>query len=138
MATISFRDFTLNQTTIIGKRKQEVIVVDARCRYKIDPETHQRTQDIEGYAVDIIAARGRTQTVKLPSAVEKTVEEIIGNLKQNKIVKVNFGEPSTLTGRVYAMLSNGIINSGVSASATAINIVSIEEDEDYTDDIVDI
>ena len=138
MSTITFRDFTLNQTTITGKRKSEVVVVDAHARYKIDPETRQKTTEVDGYSVDILAQHGRSQTVKLPKETEKTIGQIIDALKNNMIVSVNFGEPSTLVGRCYAMNNQGSIISGVSACASEINIVRIEADEDYADDVIDM
>lgn len=138
MASISFKDFLLNQTAITGKRKADVSVVDARTRYKINAETRQRTEEIEGYAVDIIAAHGRTQTVKLPVSAQDSVTKIIDALKDNMLVTVNFGEPSTLSGKCYAMFNNGQLISGVSASATKISIVNIEADEDYADDVIDM
>ena len=138
MASITFKDFLLNQTAITGKRKSEVSVVDARTRYKINADTHQKTEEIEGYAVDIIAAHGRTQTVKLPVSSQDSVMKIISALKENMLVTANFGEPSTLTGKCYAMINNGQIISGVSASATKINIVNIEQDEVYSDDVIDM
>ena len=54
MPTLSLKDLGLTQTTITGKRKPDVTVTDTRTRYKIDPDTNTRTEEIEGYSVDII------------------------------------------------------------------------------------
>ena len=137
MSSISFRDFTLNQTAITGKRNPKVLVTETRPRYKINPETRQRTDQLEGYTVDIIARMGKSQSVKLGLDCEKTIQEINDNLKQSKLVYVNFGTPSTLRGKCYAMISDGQILSGVSCVATDLNIADIQEQEDIQDDIVD-
>jgi hypothetical protein len=137
MACITFRDFILNMTTLTGRRSNTQTVLDARIRNKIDPTTHQRTDEVDGYTVDIIAAHGRTQSVKLPKETEATVKQIIDAIRDQKVVKVNFGEPSTLRGRCYALVnSSGQLIQGVSATATEINVLSIEDEElDGFDDI---
>jgi len=60
-------------------------------------------------------------------------------LKQQKVVTVNFGNPSSLRGKCYAMMNNGVLLQGVSCTATELNIVSIEEPEfeDFDDIIID-
>ena len=138
MATIRFRDFYLNQTTVTGKRKPEVIVDAVGLRSKIDPETRKPIPDeYDGVKCDIIAAHGMTQTVKLPLSCKETTDKISDALRKNKTVKVNFGVPnSTLRGRCYAMLRDGQLLQGVSCTAEEINIVSIEDVED--DDFIDI
>ena len=139
MASISFRDFELNQTTITGRRNPNVTVDAVRMRNKIDPETRQRTDEIEGTVVDIVA-RGKIQSVKLPLDTKATVEKIAEALKEHKVVTVNFGETaSTLRGRCYAMYQNNQMIQGVSCTATELNIVSIEEPEfEDFDDFVDM
>ena len=139
MATISFKDFELNQTCITGKRKPEVLVDSIRMRYKIDPTTKERTDTPDGYSVDILTARGKLQTVKLANGAitDAIAEQISTALSNRKIVKVNFGSPaSTLRGRCYAMFNSGQLIQGVSCTATELNIVSIDEpDDDELDDI---
>ena len=134
MATLILRDISLNQTNITGRRKPDVTVTDTKIRYKIDTTTNTRTDDIEGYAVDIIAIHGKPQTVKLPLDTKETVEQIKTALKKNQIVTVNFGIPSTLRGKCYAMLRNGQIMSGVSCTADTINIFKIEDELDDFDE----
>lgn len=139
MASISFKDFELNQTNITGKRHPSVMVDAIKFRYKVDPETKQRTEEKDGTAVDIYTKYGKLQTVKLPEGAvsDETFQQIQQALKERKIVKVNFGSTaSTLRGRCYAMLSNGQLIQGVSATATELNLVSIEEPE--FDDIDDL
>ena len=132
-SSIRFRDFVLNQTNITGKRNPKVIVDAVSVRYKIDKETQQRTQEVEGMNVDIIAAHSMVQTVKLPLSCKETCDKIAEALRSNKIVTVNFGTPSTLRGKCYAMLRSGQLFQGVSCTAEEINIVSIEDDVDETD-----
>jgi hypothetical protein len=129
-------DIVLNQTNITGKRKPTVLVDAVSKRYKIDKETQKRTDEVEGVNVDIIAAHSMVQTVKLPLSVSATCDEIADALRNNKIVSIDFGKPSTLRGKCYAMLRNGQLVSGVSCTADTINIVSIEDDSDemYFDD----
>ena len=130
MATIDFKDFELNQTIITGKRKPEVVVDAVRTRYKIDNATKQRTDVQEGYVIDIIAAHGKVQSVKVPMEAKEVIEQITEALKNEKVVKINFGtNASTLRGRCYAMFSNGQLLKGISCTATSINVVSIEEPE---------
>ena len=139
MSSISLRDLGLNQTTITGRRKSNVTVVETHVRRKIDPETRKMTDEIEGYSVDIIAVHGKLQTVKLPTTTASEIEKINAAISNNMIVTANFGEPSTLTGKPYAMLQIGQILSGVSAKAETISIVSIEsENDDIDDDQIDL
>lgn len=139
MKHLEIRDFTLNQTAVTGKRKPEVVVDNIQRRYKIDPVTKQRTTEQEGFVVDIIALHGKVQSVKLPldAMSEAIYENIDSAIKAGKTVCVNFGEKaSTLRGRCYAMYANGQLLSGVSCTATEINIVAIEEPEADFDDII--
>ncbi|MDY5577252.1 MAG: hypothetical protein SPF70_07205 [Lachnospiraceae bacterium] len=139
MATPLLRDIVLNQTTLTGKRKPTVTVTEARTRYKINPETNTRTDEIDGYSVDIIAVHGKLQTVKLPVETKATIDKIVTALKNNQIVTADFGIPSTLRGKCYAMLRNGQLMSGISCTADTINIVKIEDEvEDFTDDEVEL
>lgn len=139
MASISFKDFELNQTNITGKRHPSVMVDTIKFRYKVDPETKERTDEKDGTAVDIYTKYGKIQTVKLPAGAvsEELFQQIQQALKDRKIVKINFGSTaSTLRGRCYAMISNGQLIQGVSATATELNLVSIEEpDFDEIDDL---
>lgn len=137
MASLRVNEIPLNQTNITGRRNPNVTVDAVRMRNKIDPETRQRTDEIEGTVVDIVA-RGKIQSVKLPIETKATVEKIAEALKEHKIVTVNFGEKaSTLVGKCYAMLNNGQLLQGVSCTATELNIVNIEEPEfEDFDDII--
>lgn len=137
MANISFRDFSLSQTTITGRRTPNVTVDAVHERYKRDAD-NQPTDELDGVNVDIIACKGKIQTVKLPINCKETTTKISEALKDGKIVTVNFGEKaSTLHGTCFAMLRNGNIISGVSCKAEEINIVKIENllDDELLDDI---
>lgn len=137
MASLNFRDFDLNQTSITGRRNPTVTLDAFRQRYKVDKETHERTTELEGYVADIIA-RNRVQSVKLPleAISDNTFKQIQTALDSHKIVKVNFGSnASTLRGRCYALLNGGRILSGISCTASELNLVSIEEPEDDLDDL---
>ncbi len=142
MASLQLRDIKLSQTALTGRRSAEVVVDAIKLRYKVDPQTRTRTEEMDGVNIDIIA-RNKIQTVKLPDMNQSVYDEIADALKANKTVKVNFGEKhSTLVGRPYAMLnkSNGNLISGISCSASEVNIVSIEEPEvdefDSIDDLI--
>lgn len=142
MSSIPLNSFTLNQTTILGRRVSTVTVVGARTRFKIDPDTRKRLEnEIEGYSVDIIGALGHAQTVKLNIDAQDTVKSIVDALREGKVVTANFGEPSTLRGKCYAMLNaNGQLISGVSCTASEINIVKLENpdfDDFMYDDIIE-
>jgi len=138
MATLTFKDFDLNQTCITGRRNPVVTLDAIRIRYKTDAVTKQRTDEQDGYVVDIIA-RNRIQSVKLPLDAVSTelYEQIETALKNHKVVKVNFGtNSSTMRGKCYALISNGSLLSGISVTATQFNLVSIEEPEmDEYDDL---
>ncbi len=137
MASLTFRDFDLNQTCITGKRNPNVQVDAFRPRYKMDKETQERTDELEGYVLDILA-RNRVQSVKLPleAVTEATAKRIQDALSNRKIVTVNFGaNASTLRGRCYALLNSGRLLSGVSCTASELNIVSIEDAEDDLDEL---
>lgn len=130
---ITFRDFLLSQTTVVGKRNPNTVVDSVNQRYKIDKSSGTRTDEIDGYNVVINAAHGKLQTVKLPLDVAETVEKIADAIRNSKVVTINFGIPSTLRGRCYAMIRNGELLSGVSCTASEINIVSIDEMDDFDD-----
>lgn len=137
---LELRDVLYSQTNILGRRISQGIVVDsAGFKYKVDESGHPTTE-IEYCMVDIIATKGKVQTVKLPISTKETVEEIQDALHHNKTVTVHFGQPkSTLCGRGYAIYNEEkqTLYSGVSASATEINIVKIEEPE-FDDFDVDV
>lgn len=137
MSSIRPGDIVIPQSYLVGKKNPVVTVDSVRTRYKIDPSTHQRTDEIEGYAVDIVALRGKIQTVKLPLETKDVIEQIAGHLKENMVVNVTFGNPSTLKGRFYAMLNGSQLLSGVSCTASIIKIESIDAPEfDELDDIL--
>ena len=138
MGTIGFRDFELNQTTLTGRRNTYVTVDAVHDRFKRDPETRKATEELDGVNVDIVAAKGKSQTVKLPLDCKATTDKIAEALRNNKVVKVNFGEKgSTLRGKCYAMNVNGQLLSGVSCTAQEINIVAIEDLLDDSFDDID-
>lgn len=138
MASLSFKDFDLNQTCITGRRNPVVTLDAIRIRYKTDAVTKQKTDEVDSVVVDIIA-RNRIQSVKLPLEAVPTelYEQIENALKAHKVVKANFGtNASTMRGRCYALQNNGSIISGISVTASQFNLVSIEEPEmDEYDDL---
>lgn len=131
MATISLRDLVLNQTAIIGKRNPNVVVDGVRIRYKVDPDTKQRTEEKDCIIMDVRTARAQIQSVKLPLELQETVDKVVEALKQEKVVSVNFGNPSsTFRGKPYALINaQGQLMSGVSCTATELNIVSVSDPE---------
>lgn len=131
MATIVPKDIQLNATNITGSKSQEYLVDGFRDRYKIDKVTKTRTEELEGYSVDIRALKGAVQTVKLPLNVDATViEQIREAVKADKDVTISFGKPSTLRGKFYALLNNGALVQGVSCTASKIEIISIKDSAD--------
>ena len=66
MSTINPSGIPLNQTTLTGRRNQTVTVTGIRKRYKIDKETQVRTEELDGFTVDVPMRNG-IQSVKLPS-----------------------------------------------------------------------
>ena len=138
MASLSFKDFDLNQTCITGRRNPVVTLDAIRIRYKTDAVTKQRTDEVDSVVADIIA-RNRIQSVKLPLEAVPTelFEKIETALKNHKVVKVNFGaNSSTMRGKCYALMNNGNLISGISVTANQFNLVSIEEPEmDEYDDL---
>ena len=113
-----------------------VDVESVRPRYKIDPDTKKPTDILDGYNLDFFGVKGGVQTVKLDLTVKTAFEQIKAALEKGCIVKVNFGTPSTLRARFYAMKHNDGILQGITATASTVEIVSIEEpeiDEDFGD-----
>ena len=143
MSTVNPSGIPLNQTTLTGRRNQTVTVTGIRKRYKIDKETQVRTEELDGFTVDVPMRNG-IQSVKLPSEAmdESTFTKIDDALKSEKVVKVNFGTPaSTLKGKFYALISKstGQLMQGISCTATEINLVAVEDPEyaDYDDIVLD-
>lgn len=58
MASLSFKDFDLNQTCITGRRNTNVTLDDFRPRYKVDAETKEKKEEIVCYVADIIVING--------------------------------------------------------------------------------
>lgn len=131
MSSLLTKNVTLKLSNLAQKPSDKAVEVDSvRKRKKIDPVTHQVIPDeYEGFALDFIGVKGGTQTVKLPQAMEGTIQKIEQALKSQSIVKVNFGNPSTLRGRFYAMLQNGQLIQGITASAETVEIISIDSPE---------
>lgn len=139
MATLNPSGIPLNQTNITGRRNPVVTLNALHKRYKIDKETQQRTEELDGITADIQVRTG-IQSVKLPINVidETTFNQITEALAADKIVKINFGATaSTLRGKFYALInkSTGQLVQGISCTATELNLVAIEEPE--VDDIDD-
>lgn len=131
MATISLRDLVLNQTAVIGKRNPNLVVDRVYYRYKVDPDTKQRTEEKDYIIADVRTARAQIQSVKLPLELQETADKVAEAIKDEKVVTINFGNPSsTFRGKPYALINaQGQLMSGVSCTATELNIVSISEPE---------
>lgn len=135
MASLNVRAITLSQTAAFSSKKQELTVTQAGVRYKRDPQTHQPTSEVEGYMVNVRTPRtGEVQTVKLPLEVADTIHKIKSALEDEKLVQVTF--KGTFRGRFWAMNdAGGRISMGLTATASALEIVSIEDmQEDILDD----
>lgn len=135
MASVNVRGIALSQTSTFNSKKQELTVAQAGVRYKRDPETHLSTSEVEGYMVNVLAPRtGEVQTVKLPLAVADQFNKIKSALEEDKIVTITF--KGTFKAKFWAMLGeNGRVNMGISATASELEIASIEDfQEDFLDD----
>lgn len=114
------------------KSDKTVDVESVRERKAIDPTTRKPTDTIEGYTLNFFGVSGGVQSLKLPLDVRPTVEQINSALQRGAIVKVNFGSPSTLQAKFYAMMSDGQLIQGITASASVVEVVEIiEQDEDF-------
>lgn len=137
MASLSLRDITLSQRSLSRTRSSSMVAVDARPRYKINPETRTRTDEIEGFNVDVLCM-GKAQTVKLPKEVEQTFAKVQEALKEGKTIWVSFN--NSLRAKPYALLNNGQLLSGISATATTLILDKAEKEDDlldFEDDIIE-
>ena len=136
MATVNSRGISLSQTATLGSKRADVVCVATAERRKRDPETRQVTDEVEGYAVNVLSAKGETQTVKLPLDSASVIQEIKVALAQDKLVRVSFEK---WAGKFWAMLdqSTGRINQGISVNASAVKVVSIEDPSEEYDDMLD-
>jgi DNA-binding transcriptional MocR family regulator len=134
MASLQTRGITLSQTAAFNSKKQELTATQAGIRYKRDPETRLATSEVEGYFVNVASPRnGEIQTVKLPTNVSDKISRIRTALEEDQQVLVSF--KGTFRGKFWAMLGdNGRVNTGISATATELEIVKIEA---FDDDLVD-
>lgn len=137
MSTINCKLVTLRMGNLAPRISDKTVEVESvRPRYKIDSETKKSTGQIEGYNLDFFGVKGGVQTVKLPLDVKEKIAKIDDALKTEKNVSVNFGNPCTLRARFYAMIKNGVLIQGITATASTLEIVSIDEpDFDDFDDI---
>jgi len=136
MASVTARGIGLSMTSTLGSKRQDVVCVATAQRRKRDPETRQVTDEIEGYAVNVLSAKGETQTVKLPLESAPVIQEIQEALSADKLVRVSFEK---FVGRFWAMLdaTTGRVNQGVSVTASAVKIASIEDPADELDELMD-
>lgn len=135
MASVTVRNLLLSQTTVLSTKKPAVVCTGVLERRKRDPETRQVLDELEGYACNVLSGRGETQTVKVPLACKEEVEKIREALNDDKVVKIGF---TRFSGKFWAMQdSSGRLNQGISATATDVKLVSVEdpEEDDFMDDI---
>lgn len=135
MSSVNPRGVTLSQTSAFGSKKQELTATQIGIRYKRDPETKQATTEIDGYNLNVLSPRtGEVQTVKLPPTVADKYELIQSALKSSQTVIVSFN--GTFKAKFWAMKDErNNINMGLSATATELSIISIEDlQDDFMDD----
>lgn len=130
MASLQLRDITLSQMALTRRRQSSVMAVEARPRYAIDPQTRQRTSEVDGYSIDILCM-GKAQSVKLPKECAATVSQVQEALQDGKTVWVSFD--GTLRAKPYALLNDGNLISGISASATTLILDKSEKEDDILD-----
>lgn len=84
-----------------------------------------------GYRLEILTRRGSRNTVKLPMNEEnqQNIEKVSQLLKKQDTVEIMLAEPVV---RLYALISNDRLISGVSIKASSFSIVE-PEDEDLLD-----
>ena len=110
--TTNAKAFSVNSTSVIFERDAE----------------NKLTQNVAGYAVHVGARHGDELKVKLPVTARQTIADINSKLAQSDCnILVSF---EGLTLKAYAMMSNGALNSGVSATAQSVSIEKIEIEED--------
>ncbi|MCR4598408.1 MAG: hypothetical protein K5678_05180 [Acetatifactor sp.] len=134
MSSVNVRSISLNQTTVLGSKKTEVVLTQLAERYRRDPVTREATTELEGYNVTVQSPRtGEPQTVKLPRDCESVINEIREALAADKVVTVTFN--GTFVGKFWAMYTDGRVKQGVSATATSIAIVSVKDRDDEFDEL---
>lgn len=132
MPSVNVKNIVLNQTSVMGSKKPEVVANACAIRYKRDIETKLPTEEIDGYSVNVLSARGEVQTVKLPEKSASVIEKIKEALADDMVVKVTF---TGFKGRFWAMLRDGHIVQGISCNADSVEISAIEQ---LADDDIDI
>lgn len=116
------------------KSDKAVDVESVRPRNAIDPVTRKPTDTLDGYNLTFFGVNGCLQTVKLPLDAQPTTNKIDEALKNGSIVRANFGAPSTLDARFYAMVKDGQLLQGITAKAQKVEIVEIiEANNDFGD-----
>jgi hypothetical protein len=140
MASVQTRGIILSQTATFNSKKPDLTVTQVGIRYKRDHETRQATSEVEGYFVNVASPRtGEIQTVKLPPDVSDQISKIRTALQEDQQVIVSF--KGTFRGKFWAMIGdNGRVNTGISATATELEIVKIEMINDeydcFDDDVI--
>ena len=115
------KDVRLTLANIVSDSSKETVqVVSAR------PDT-DKDSVIIGYKLEIATRRCSKNPVKLPKSDENkaAVEALDKLLKKQDYVEVKLKEPVI---RLYAMLSNGNLISGVSIKADGFEIVDSDDD----------
>lgn len=139
MATLDTRRVVLSQTTLFNSKKPELDVVSAGSTFKRDKETNAPLDEIIGHWINVRSPKtGEIQTVKLPLEKEENVKKIKQALQEEKLVKVSFN--GTLRAKFWAMVQAGQLKQGITANASDLSIVSIEDpadefDDDFIDDV---
>lgn len=139
MATLNTRNIILNQTALFNSKKAELDVVSAGSTFRRDKVTNEPTDEVTGFWVNVRSPKtGEVQTVKIPTEQEENVNKIKNALQQDKLVKVSFN--GTLRAKFWAMMLDGQLKSGITASANDCEIISIEDpadefDDDFIDDV---
>lgn len=134
MSSVSVKHVRLGLANLAVKKSDRSVEVESvRQRNSIDPATRKPTDVLEGYNVNFYAVSGSIQTVKLGLDMQPVIEKIESALNAGSIVRVNFGNPSTLEARFYAMLNNGALIQGVTAKASTVEIVEINEPDNNED-----
>ena len=130
MSSIKLSDVQLNIENITGKKKGSIICSSIDARYARDKDG-KVTDMLEGWNVNIPALGGAIQAVKLPLQARKVIDEATAALERGDLVLVTFND---FKGSPYAIISEARMRTGVSCTASGMQIRVIPVDTDNDDE----
>ena len=140
MQTIDIKNIPLRLANLATRPSLKSVEVDSvQPQFRFDKEAQKSTEEVVGFKLNFIGVKGILVTVKLPLSVEEKIATIAKELDGASIVKVNFGNPSTLKAYAYAYVdrATNLLRTGINASAQTLEIVEIESPDDFDDFQID-